>query len=104
MKPLLLLIHGWGSDAGFWAPLQSVLDCDALAWDLGFFGHPEQAPLPAGRPVMAVGHSFGVLWLLHHRPAAWRALVSIHGFSCFTRRETFPVGVAARPLQRMISQ
>jgi len=104
MKPLLLLIHGWGFDGGFWAPLREVLECDAMAWDLGFFGHPEQPPLPADRPVMAVGHSFGMLWLLHHRPAAWRALVSINGFACFTRRETFPMGVAAAPLRRMISQ
>jgi pimeloyl-[acyl-carrier protein] methyl ester esterase len=104
MKPLLLLIHGWGFDGGFWAPLQRVLECDAMVWDLGFFGRPERPPLPAGRPVVAVGHSFGVLWLMHHRPAAWRVLISINGFSCFTRRETFPEGAAARPLQRMISQ
>lgn len=104
MKPVLLLIHGWGFDATFWAPLQRVLEYDAMAWDLGFFGLPVQPPLPAGRPVVAVGHSFGMLWLLHHRPAAWRVLVSINGFSCFTRRATFPEGVAARPVQRMISQ
>jgi pimeloyl-[acyl-carrier protein] methyl ester esterase len=104
MKPFLLLVHGWGFDASFWAPLRLALEADAMAWDLGYFGLPAQPPLPAGRPIMAVGHSFGLLWLLHHRPVAWRALVSINGFSCFSRRETFPDGVAARSLDRMISQ
>jgi pimeloyl-[acyl-carrier protein] methyl ester esterase len=105
MKPVLLLVHGWGFDASFWAPLQAALPPgDSLAWDLGFFGPATQPPLLKDRPVMAVGHSFGLLWLLHHRPVPWRALVSINGFSCFTRRETFPEGCAPRLVQRMIAQ
>ena len=105
MKPVLLLVHGWGFDAGFWAPLRAALEGhEAVAWDLGFFGAAARPELPAGRDVVAVGHSFGALWLLHHRPVAWRALVAVNGFGCFTRREDFPQGNAARPLQRMIGQ
>ena len=105
MKPVLLLVHGWGFDAGVWAPLRAALDgYETVAWDLGFFGGAARPELPAGRDVVAVGHSFGVLWLLRHRPVAWRALVSVNGFGCFTQREDFPQGHAARPLQRMIAQ
>src|ERR1700735_2932938 len=99
MKPVLLLVHGWGFDAGFWDPVQERLGVDAVvAWDLGFFGAPSRPPLPEGRPVVAVGHSFGLLWLLHHRPVAWRALVSVNGFACFTRRKDFPEGMVPRLL------
>lgn len=105
MKPVLLLIHGWGFDAGFWAPLQAMLEPGAaVAWDLGFFGQTAQPPLPAGRPVVAVGHSFGLLWLLRHRPVTWRGMVSINGFARFARCETFPDGMAAKLLERMMSQ
>jgi pimeloyl-[acyl-carrier protein] methyl ester esterase len=105
MKPLLLLVHGWGFDAGFWGPVREILGVDAaVVWDLGFFGAPSRPPLPEGRKVVAVGHSFGLLWLLHHRPVAWRALVAVNGFACFTCREGFPEGVAPRVLSRMISR
>jgi pimeloyl-[acyl-carrier protein] methyl ester esterase len=105
MKPVLLLVHGWGFDARFWAPLRAALEgYESVAWDLGFFGGAARPELPVGRDVVAVGHSFGVLWLLHNRPVAWRALVAVNGFGCFTRREDFPQGQAARPLERMITQ
>jgi pimeloyl-[acyl-carrier protein] methyl ester esterase len=102
---ILLLVHGWGFDQTFWRPLQAALgDLDSVAWDLGYHGHPSRPPLPAGRPIVAVGHSFGLLWLLHERPVAWHALASINGFPCFTRRRDFPAGVAPRLLERMIGR
>jgi pimeloyl-[acyl-carrier protein] methyl ester esterase len=104
MKPVLLLVHGWGFDASFWTPLRTHLAEDALAWDLGYFGAPSDQAVPAGRPVVAVGHSFGMLWLLHRRPTPLRALVSINGFSCFARRENYPQGIAPRLLTRMQAQ
>jgi len=105
MKPVLLFVHGWGFDAGFWDPVQAALgDYESFAWDLGFFGAAARPALPEGRDVVAVGHSFGALWLLHERPVAWRALVAVNGFGCFTRREDFPAGNAVRPLQRMTAQ
>ena len=41
MSPVLLLIHGWGFDAGFWDPLRRQLpELPCVAWDLGFHGAP----------------------------------------------------------------
>ncbi len=105
MSPLLLLVHGWGFDASFWAPLQAALaPRETLAWDLGFFGEPACPPLPAGRPVVAVGHSFGLLWLAERFPAGWPALVSINGFSRFCAGPDFPVGIAPKLIERMIGR
>jgi pimeloyl-[acyl-carrier protein] methyl ester esterase len=105
MSPILLLVHGWGFDAGFWAPLRAALpELDAAAWDLGFTGSGCRPPLPAGRPVIAVGHSFGFLWLLREQPVAWQRLVSINGFPRFTRGADFPQGVAPRLVDRMMAR
>ena len=102
---IVLLIHGWGFDASFWKPLRGALeDIESVAWDLGFLGRPDYSPLPQGRPVVAVGHSFGLLWLLHERPIDWRAVVSINGFPRFARGPDFPDGVPSRILSRMISR
>jgi pimeloyl-[acyl-carrier protein] methyl ester esterase len=105
MKPIFVLVHGWGFDAAFWSPLQAALPPDStLTWDLGFFGAPAQPAPPPGRPIIAAGHSFGLLWLLHHRPFAWQALAAINGFTCFTARDSFPAGIAPRLLTRMTTR
>ncbi|OIQ87270.1 alpha/beta hydrolase family protein [mine drainage metagenome] len=105
MTPALLFVHGWGFDAGFWQPLrQRLAGIPSVAWDLGFHGAPAR-PLPPGdAPLVAVGHSFGLLWLLKERPLPWRSLVSINGFSRFTRADDFPQGVAPRLLDRMAAR
>ena len=101
-NPLFLFIHGWGFDAEFWTPLRGQFPPeDSLAWNLGFFGVHERPTLPSGRPVIAVGHSFGLLWLLHYHPVDWHSLVSINGFTCFAARDDFSVGHAPRLLARM---
>lgn len=100
MKPVLLFVHGWGFDASIWDELRKYFAPeDVLAWDLGFFGMPSRPEPPSGRPVLAIGHSFGLLWLLHERLPC-QAIVSINGFSCFAQRPDFP-GIAPRPLARM---
>lgn len=105
MTPLLLLVHGWGFDASIWAPLQDALgDVESVAWDLGFHGAASCPPVPSGRPVVAVGHSYGLLWLLHECPFVWHALVSINGFPRFSAGEDFPAGVPSRLLDRMIAR
>lgn len=105
MTPLLLLVHGWGFDAAFWKPLQAALpDLDSVAWDLGFRGPPVTPALPADRPIIAVGHSLGFLWLLQERPCRWDKLVAINGFPRFTKTEDFPAGVPSRLLDRMIGK
>jgi pimeloyl-[acyl-carrier protein] methyl ester esterase len=103
--PIVLLVHGWGLDASFWAPMQESLgDVESVAWDLGFLGSPSRPPLPAGRPVLAVGHSYGLLWLLHHCPVAWQGLVSINGFPRFAGGDDFSAGVPVRLIERMIAR
>jgi pimeloyl-[acyl-carrier protein] methyl ester esterase len=101
MKPLLVLLHGWGYDASFWTPLRESLapESETLAWDLGYFG-AESMPAP-GREAYAIGHSFGVLWFLRHRPFAWRGLVSINGFSRFSAGADFSDGVPLTQLSRL---
>ena len=85
----LVLVHGWGFDSGVWDPLRALMgNTVTRVHDLGFFGHPAEA-LPestaiTGAPVVAVGHSLGFMWLLHHRPFAWDALVSVCGMPRFT--------------------
>jgi pimeloyl-[acyl-carrier protein] methyl ester esterase len=102
---ILLLVHGWGFDASFWSPLQTALgEIESVAWDLGYRGRPWRPCLTAGRPIVAVGHSFGLLWLLHERPVRWQALVSINGFPRFTRGAGFPAGVPRPLLGRMIGR
>ena len=104
--PLLLLVHGWGLGPGLWHGVRRALPeytCHSL--DLGFFGKP-RLQVPHQQPVLAVGHSLGFLWLLHHLPhAPWReqcvGLVSIAGFSRFSRAADFANGVPARLLDRM---
>ncbi|HIJ38648.1 MAG TPA: alpha/beta fold hydrolase [Rhodospirillaceae bacterium] len=105
MTPILLLVHGWGFDASFWNPLRAALgSVETVSWDLGFVAAPSRPALPEGRPVVAVGHSYGLLWLLHERPLAWQALVSINGFPRFSRAPDFPDGWAPRVLDRMIGR
>ncbi len=100
MKPLLVLLHGWGYDATFWRELIAALpDMECTVWDLGFYGLPSF--LPPERPAVAVGHSYGVLWLLRQRPFAWRGLVSINGFSRFAAAPDLTEGVPMAQLDRL---
>lgn len=105
--PLVLLVHGWGFGPGVWQPVLRFLpDWDCCVLDLGFFGQAEQQ-IPAGRPLLAVGHSLGFLWLLQQlEQAPWQeqcyGLLSISGFSRFSRCGDFPHGIAPRVVQRMM--
>jgi pimeloyl-[acyl-carrier protein] methyl ester esterase len=97
---ILVMLHGWGFDRHFWQPLQSRLG--GTAWDLGYYGE-EMMPLPEG-PAIAVGHSYGVLWLLKHRPFAWKGLISINGFSRFAAGADFPEGVPPAQIDRLSAE
>jgi len=104
--PVLVLVHGWGLGPDLWDDLcRSWPEAEAVRLDLGFFGPPVLTPaLPPNRPVIALGHSLGVLWLLTRQPFAWSALVSINGFDRFTEAPDFHPAVARRPLERMIQR
>ncbi|MEO5341606.1 MAG: hypothetical protein H7837_14005 [Magnetococcus sp. MYC-9] len=107
--PLLVMVHGWGLGPGLWHGVRRALPeyrCHTL--DLGFFGRP-RLQVPEAEPLLMVGHSLGFLWLLHHLPqASWRpqcaGLVSIAGFSRFSRADDFPHGVPDRLLERMVQR
>jgi pimeloyl-ACP methyl ester carboxylesterase len=81
MPPTLLLLHGWGFDAGVWDGLVAALPgWPVLRGDLGYFGARAQLGLPQG-PALAVGHSLGAMLLARALPAV--PLVAINGFDRF---------------------
>jgi len=100
MRPLLVLLHGWGYDASFWQPLIAALpEADCTAWDLGYYGASSFPP--PDRDAVAVGHSYGLLWLLRQRSLDWRGLVSINGFSRFSAAPDLPQGVPFAQIDRL---
>ncbi|MCW2240456.1 alpha/beta fold hydrolase [Azospirillum canadense] len=103
--PLFVFVHGWGFGPDLWDGVRAHLSRgDSAAVDLGYFGPPVVPALPAGRPVVAVGHSFGVLWLLHEAPFAWDGLIAINGFPRFTEGPGYAPATPRRVLDRMIAR
>ncbi|MBF0444501.1 MAG: alpha/beta hydrolase [Magnetococcales bacterium] len=97
-QPTLLLVHGWGLGAGVWRPVvQQLGNPPHISLDFGFYGR-KQLEIPDDRPLIAVGHSLGFLWLLQYlATASWggrvEGLVSINGFARFSKADDFPQGV-----------
>jgi pimeloyl-[acyl-carrier protein] methyl ester esterase len=84
----VVLVHGWGFHAGLW---RGVLDhlpgATATLVDLGFIAGGPNGVQDWPPDAVAVGHSLGVLWLLHQAATEGRSfsgLVSIQGFDCFS--------------------
>lgn len=105
--PLLVLAHGWGFDAGFWAAMAAHLPADShIAPDRGYFGASDfSAALPTNRPLVAVGHSLGVMNLLWRDDVQWSGFVAINGFARFASfRDEFPEGVKRPVVERMIKR
>lgn len=121
-KPTLLLVHGWGFDSGVWAPFLDALGAwPVVTIDLGFGGRAVDLETVPDR-VVAVGHSLGFLWLAEvldgrepETPPPWpramatvrercEAMVSINGFTRFSRSPEFRAGVAPRVLARMTAR
>ncbi len=101
--PVLLLVHGFAYGPGVWRPLMRHLP-DSLTVqrvDLGFSGRARVPALPGDRPVIGVGHSMGVAWLLENAPVPLTGLVSLNGFARLARAPDLPQGVAPRVLARM---
>ncbi|WP_251864556.1 lysophospholipase [Achromobacter sp. Marseille-Q4962] len=102
-RPTLLFVHGWAFDARFWDGLRLRLgDWPHAVADAGYYGAPVH-PRPDG-PVVAIGHSLGVLRLLETLPPRCAGLVSINGFARFGGGPGFPQGVPRRLLDRMLAR
>ena len=90
----LVLLHGWGGDAGLWDAVAPLLTgFDVIRLDRGYFGAPTPCEQPEG-PMVAVGHSLGAQWLARAWPDA--ALVAINGFDRFCGPDAVPPRVLAR--------
>ncbi len=114
MTPHLLFVHGWATDGSIWRAMRELLS----AWsvperaisvrELGYFdAGPAGAaapavPPPPGAPVLAIGHSLGVMQLLSAPPAGLAGLLSINGFTRFSAAADHPDGVPVRVLHRML--
>jgi pimeloyl-[acyl-carrier protein] methyl ester esterase len=84
-----VFVHGWGFNPRIWRDLTGYMRNSEVSFvDLGFIeGGPKAAATWPGDAI-AVGHSLGVLWLLHRAGEAgsalpFRGLVSIQGFDRF---------------------
>ncbi|XSG82858.1 MAG: alpha/beta fold hydrolase [Methyloligella sp. ZOD6] len=82
-----VLVHGWGFHPGIFDALAERLAGEVSRVDLGFVSGGPAGALRSEdnwpRDAIAIGHSLGVLWLLHERPESFRALVSLQGFDRF---------------------
>ena len=97
---MILLVHGWGFDARLWDRVCADLgDLPVRRVELGFFGGDADSAEDLLREniALAVGHSLGMLWLLHHGFGTRAPLLSVNGFPRFTEAGGFP-GVPARNL------
>lgn len=99
----LLFVHGWSNNAAIWDETANRLpsyDFDRI--DFGYFG-PEKIVDTDDEPVIAVGHSLGVLWLLTQYSGPLKGLVSIAGFDNFaahinpTLIQAMQMGLMRRP-------
>lgn len=103
-RPTLLFVHGWAFDASVWTPLRAELgDWPHEVADAGYFG-AAQSPVAGTGPVIAIGHSMGVLRLLRDLPPNCVGLVSINGFPRFGAAPDFDAGVPRRMLDRMLKR
>lgn len=102
VRPLYVLLHGWGFDAGFWDGVRARLpEDDVLTLDCGYFNARHMPDPPAGRPLIAVGHSLGSMLLLGRADIAWTGFVAINGFARFSFADDYP-GVRRRVIEQML--
>jgi pimeloyl-[acyl-carrier protein] methyl ester esterase len=83
-----VFVHGWGFNAGIWRDvIGNIGNAEVTLIDLGFISRGPEAAATWPSDAIAVGHSLGVLWLLHQAgEEGWppfRGLVSIQGFDRF---------------------
>ena len=104
MIPQFLYTHGWAMDGSLWDGVRGRLGGRAGATrDLGYFADPFDPP-PDGRPVIAVGHSLGVMQTLDRPPPGLVGMVAINGFSRFSAGLDHDAGIPVRLLHRMLQR
>jgi pimeloyl-[acyl-carrier protein] methyl ester esterase len=97
---VILFVHGWGYDAGFWDPVRAALgDVPNAALDLGYFGDAN-ATLTRDLTLL-VGHSLGFLWLARQEALTHLPLVGINAFPRFLEAGDYRPAVASRVVDRM---
>lgn len=105
LRPTLLFVHGWAFDASVWTPLRAALaDWPHAVADAGYFGATPAVIDPVTGPVIAIGHSLGVMRLLRSLPSNCVGVVSINGFPRFSAAPDFEAGVPRRMLDRMMKR
>jgi pimeloyl-[acyl-carrier protein] methyl ester esterase len=102
------LCHGWAFDAQAMQPLQAALQARLphaafACFDLGFYDAPQMPDLSDQVQWIALGHSWGFAWLLQ-QPIAWRAAVSVNGFTRFCRQPGRPQGTPPRLVDAMLAR
>ncbi|KXV55292.1 hypothetical protein AD947_15315 [Acetobacter tropicalis] len=108
-----VFVHGWACGPEIWQPVLAHLNLPhAHLIDLGYFagaaGEQDDGQiltaLEADRPVLGVGHSMGLMWLLSQRdwPPGSR-FVGINTFGRFACSADFLQGIGQRVLARMQS-
>ena len=105
----ILMVHGWAFGPWIWDEmadrLKDLLEGEEVQFtqlDFGFFGKP--TPLPKGHFDLAIGHSFGLLWLLQTPLVAFDRLIAVNGFTRFSADTDFQCGWPHRIVQRMRKQ
>jgi pimeloyl-[acyl-carrier protein] methyl ester esterase len=83
-----VFVHGWGFNAAIWREMIRLMRISEVSLvDFGFIAGRPKAANTWPSNAIAVGHSLGVLWLLHRAgeagSAPFRGLVSIQGFDRF---------------------
>lgn len=79
--------HGWGFNRHFWDPLAAyfaVQEC--VFMDLGYLGCPLLPPARRGNKIIGVGHSLGLLKLVHQYKD-FDALIGLGSFVSFLGRD-----------------
>lgn len=83
-----VFVHGWGFSPAIWREvIGNVGNAEVTLVDLGFISGGPEAAAAWPSEAIAVGHSLGLLWLLHRagevETPPFRGLVSIQGFDRF---------------------
>ena len=88
-KMHFVFVHGWGFNPAIWRDvIRNIGNAEVTLIDLGFIAGGPKAAATWPSDAIAVGHSLGLLWLLHRAGeeeghAPFRGLVSLQGFDRF---------------------